>query len=83
MARHHHEKLTGKGYPDALSGDSISIYARVCAIADIFDALTTERAHQKAMDSFPSLRRMKMDMGEDLDPKLFRTFVELMGTQGG
>ena len=81
VARHHHEKLTGHGYPDGLSGNAVSLHARICCIADIFDALTTNRTHQRGMDSFPSLKLMKAEMGDEIDASLFRAFVELMGTQ--
>ena len=81
VVRHHHEKLTGRGYPDGLLGDKVSVYSRICCIADIFDALTTDRNHQRAMDSFPSLKLMKAEMGDDIDASLFRAFVEVMGSK--
>jgi len=50
VARHHHEKLHGRGYPDGLPGEQTSPWARVCAIADIFDALTTQRSYKDALN---------------------------------
>ena len=82
VVRHHHEKLDGSGYPDALANGSISGFARVAAIADIFDALTTRRTYREAMSSFPSLRTMREEMKGKIDGGYFRSFVELMGKPG-
>lgn len=82
VTRHHHEKLNGKGYPDGLAGDEISQWARICTIVDIFDALTTRRSYKEAKHSFESLQFMRAHMGDEIDLKLFRSFVELMGQQG-
>jgi len=49
----HHEKRSGKGYPRGLKGDEIHSYAKICALADVFDALTTQRSYKEALDSFP------------------------------
>jgi putative nucleotidyltransferase with HDIG domain len=76
---HHHEKMCGGGYPDDLRGDQISVFSRICKIADIFDALTTRRSYKEALRTFPALRMMQTEMKEDLDPDLFRAFVGLMG----
>ncbi|MBI2425542.1 MAG: HD domain-containing protein [Candidatus Hydrogenedentes bacterium] len=79
VTRHHHEKLNGRGYPDGLANDEISRWARICTIADIFDALTTKRSYKDAMDSFAALQFMRDRMRDELDPDIFRVFVELMG----
>ena len=76
---HHHEKLNGKGYPHGLSGSEISVFVRIVSIADIFDALTTERHHQKARSTFEALKLMGDSMREELDTELFRHFVSMMG----
>jgi putative nucleotidyltransferase with HDIG domain len=78
VARHHHEKLTGAGYPDGLKGDDIKPYVRMVTICDIFDALTTNRTHKNAIGSFPALKLMQQEMKDDLDPEYFRAFVEMM-----
>ena len=82
IALHHHEKVNGKGYPRGLTGKDLSRFARICAIVDIFDALTTQRTYKDAMNSFPALKLMQDAMAEELDPQLFRNFIELMGSQG-
>lgn len=79
VTRHHHEKCSGKGYPDGLPAGEISLFARMCAICDIFDALTTRRAYKEALPSFEALRLMKTEMGGDLDRELFAIFVEMLG----
>lgn len=84
VTRHHHEKLQGNGYPDGLAGDKISLYARVTAIADIFDALTTRRSYKEAMRSFPALKLMREEMMPGgVDPELYRVFVVMIGNPSG
>jgi HD-GYP domain-containing protein (c-di-GMP phosphodiesterase class II) len=75
----HHEKLDGSGYPHGLTGDEIHPYARIAALADIFDALTTKRPYKAAAQSFPALKIMRDEMAGGLDRELFHEFVELMG----
>ncbi len=81
VMRHHHEKLSGSGYPDGLGDQEISPWVRICTIADIFDALTTKRSYKMAMESFPSLRLMHQEMIHELDQDFFRVFVMMMGKQ--
>lgn len=78
---HHHEKLSGSGYPDGLWGDEISVPVRVSTVADIFDALTTRRSYKEAVSTFSALRLMKDEFARDLDPDIFRAFVEMMGAR--
>jgi len=82
VVRHHHEKLHGTGYPDKLSGAQIHPWVRIVTVCDIFDALTTQRSYKQAIDSFRALQIMREEMGADLDPKIFRTFIEMM-SEGG
>jgi len=65
----HHEALDGRGYPYGLKGDDIPPLARVIAVADTFDALTTNRPYQKAHDSEEALRIIQNASGKRLDPK--------------
>ena len=55
----------------------------MCAIADIFDALTTQRSYKSAMESFPTLQFMQREMQGELDPEFFRAFIGLMGQANG
>jgi HD-GYP domain-containing protein (c-di-GMP phosphodiesterase class II) len=73
----HHELSDGNGYPKRLKEKDIHIYARICAIADVFDALTAERSYKKAMTTFEALRLMKEKMSHQFDRELFGAFVGL------
>jgi len=64
----HHEALNGRGYPYGLKGDDIPLLARVIAVADTFDALTTNRPYQKAYDAVDALRVIENLSGQRLDP---------------
>jgi HD-GYP domain-containing protein (c-di-GMP phosphodiesterase class II) len=64
----HHESLNGRGYPYGLKGDEIPLLARVIAVADTFDALTTNRPYQKAHDSVDALSIINNLSGQRLDP---------------
>jgi putative two-component system response regulator len=61
IVRHHHERLDGRGYPDGLAGDRIPLLARVVAIVDVFDALTTDRPYRKALPIDVALQMMRDD----------------------
>jgi len=65
----HHEALNGRGYPYGLKGDEVPLLARVIAVADTFDALTTNRPYQKAHDPLEALRIIQTLSGQRLDPR--------------
>ena len=79
IVRSHHEKVNGTGYPDGLKGDQINPFVRICAIAEIFDALTTQRPYKKASKSFDALEVMKDGIQEEIDPDYFKAFVKMLG----
>lgn len=75
IARSHHEKWDGSGYPDALAGDAIPIAARLMALADVFDALTCKRVYKPAF-SFDDAYRIIVDgSGKHFDPDVVQAFV--------
>jgi putative nucleotidyltransferase with HDIG domain len=76
---HHHEKIDGSGYPDKLKGDAISIIARMTAICDVYDAITSDRAYKRGWDPAESLRRMAEWTKDHFDPRLFQAFVKSIG----
>ncbi len=80
IVHQHHEKCTGRGYPQGLHEPDIHLYSKICTLADVFDALTTERPYKQALDSFPALRIMQSDMREDFHPHLFREFIRMLGS---
>jgi len=73
----HHERTDGSGYPSGKAGDEIHIYARICAIADAYDALTTKRCYKSAKRPFDALKVMQKEMAQEFDPEFFATFVML------
>jgi len=78
IARHHHEKLDGSGYPDGLAGSHITDEARVAAIVDVYDALTSERPYRTAMAHEQAQAMMGGRMvGNHLDPELFSAFIRI------
>ncbi|MBN2433724.1 MAG: DUF3369 domain-containing protein [Spirochaetes bacterium] len=68
IAQQHHERYDGKGYPDKLKGDQIHPYARITAIADVFDALSTDRVYRKAWPMEKVIRKMEDEKGRHFDP---------------
>jgi HD-GYP domain-containing protein (c-di-GMP phosphodiesterase class II) len=73
----HHERFDGKGYPLGLKGDDIHIYGKMCSIADVFDALTSDRPYRKRLEPFHALRLMKEEMIDHFHKDLFEQFVLL------
>lgn len=83
MIRHHHERWDGKGYPDQIAGDSIPLSARILCLADVWDALTTDRPYRTAFSRERAMDIMSADAGKAFDPALFtlfRTVVEQRST---
>jgi HD-GYP domain-containing protein (c-di-GMP phosphodiesterase class II) len=75
---HHHERFDGNGYPSGLSGENIPLQARIIQVADIFDALTSDRAYRPAYDWQEALDIMESEAGETIDPQLQKTFDHLI-----
>jgi HD-GYP domain-containing protein (c-di-GMP phosphodiesterase class II) len=74
IARTHHEKVDGTGYPDGLSGAEIPLVGRIAAIADVFDALTSDRIYRPAMSVGEALAIMRKDRGTHFDDEVFEVF---------
>ncbi len=74
VAYEHHEKYNGKGYPQGLKGEKIHIYGRITAIADVFDALGSDRVYKKAWSDEKIFNLFKEERGEHFDPKLVDIF---------
>ena len=73
----HHERLDGKGYPEGLKADQVSLIARIVAVADIFDALTSDRPYRSAMDIETTLDILQKKAGNHLDKKCVETFFKV------
>ena len=74
MVRHHHERLDGTGYPDGLRGDAVPIGARILAVADTFDAITSTRPYRHARSHRAALNVLSAEAGTQLDPDAVRAF---------
>jgi diguanylate cyclase (GGDEF)-like protein/putative nucleotidyltransferase with HDIG domain len=74
----HHERWDGSGYPEGLQGEEIPLGARVLAIVDYFDALTTDRPYHKAMNWHDAMKVVESEAGRALDPRLVPLFVQIM-----
>lgn len=75
IARSHHEKFDGSGYPHGLKGEAIPLYGRIVAVADVFDALTTERPYKRAWEIDRALNYMHAGAGNHFDPLCVGAFV--------
>ncbi|MFA6197444.1 MAG: HD domain-containing phosphohydrolase [Sulfurimonas sp.] len=75
IAKHHHEKYDGSGYYNGLKGEEIHIYGRITAIADVFDALTSERPYKKPWSFEDTVEFLKNESGKHFDPKLVALFI--------
>jgi len=80
IVRHHHERLDGSGYPDGLIGAEIPLGARIVAVADVFDALTSTRPYRPASRPGDALVLLGAQAGTLLDPDVVRAFREYYGS---
>jgi HD-GYP domain-containing protein (c-di-GMP phosphodiesterase class II) len=80
MIRGHHERWDGGGYPDGLAGENIALSARITCVADVFDALTTDRPYRPAFGRDEAMAMMGASSGKMFDPELFARFERLMCT---
>lgn len=74
----HHEKWNGKGYPNGLKGEDIPLIGRIVAVADVFDALTSERPYKKGWPVDKAMNLIKEEAGEHFDPDLSKAFEEIL-----
>jgi HD-GYP domain-containing protein (c-di-GMP phosphodiesterase class II) len=79
VVRSHHERWNGCGYPSGLVGEEISLFARIAAVADVFDAVTSQRYYAPAMDRRHAVELIRAGSGSDFDPVVVDAFVELAG----
>jgi len=75
IALGHHEKYDGSGYPNGLSGQAIPIFSRIVAVADVFDALTSERPYKRAWSLEQAAEHIKAGAGKHFDPKCVAVFI--------
>jgi putative two-component system response regulator len=82
IARTHHERWDGCGYPAGLAGEDIPLAGRICAVCDVFDALTSDRPYKRAWTAEAALEEIAAQSGRQFDPQLVRLFLE-MAPEGG
>jgi energy-coupling factor transport system substrate-specific component len=75
LALYHHEKWDGTGYPTGLSGEEIPLSARIMAVADVFDALISERSYKKAFSFEKAIEIIKESSGTHFDPNIVKAFL--------
>ena len=83
IVRQHHEKYDGSGYPQGLKEKDIHIGARIIAVADAFDAMTTDRPYRKALTEDEALKELKTNSGSQFDPKVVEAFIEVLRQTNG
>lgn len=76
---HHHERIDGAGYPDGLRGDDLGLFARMGAVCDIYDAVTSNRPYKAGWNPAESIQRMAEWVGPHLDKRVFQAFVRSLG----
>lgn len=77
IARHHHEKWNGKGYPDGIAGDAIPLCARIMSVADVFDALISKRCYKDSFSMEDAYRIITEERGQQFDPTVVDAFMEI------
>jgi HD-GYP domain-containing protein (c-di-GMP phosphodiesterase class II) len=79
VCMHHHEKIDGSGYPHKLAGDSISLYAKMGAVCDVYDAITSERPYKAGWDPAEAVHKMAAWAKGHFDENVFKAFVKSVG----
>ncbi len=77
--RSHHERYDGRGYPDGLAGDAVPAIARIIAVADTYDAMTSDRPYRKGLDKRVAVTEIRSCSGTQFDPEAVEAFVQAFG----
>ncbi len=77
IARSHHERFDGRGYPDGLAGEAIPLESRIVAVADVFDALTHERPYKRAWPVKEAVAEIQKSAGTQFDPRVVEAFLQV------
>ena len=81
VVRHHHERWDGNGYPDGVAGEAIPIGSRIIAVADTYDAMTSDRVYRKALSHVVALAEIRRGSGTQFDPDIVDAFLRCMDAQ--
>lgn len=79
VCRHHHERVDGTGYPDKISGEQISLFSRMAAVCDVYDALTSNRCYKNGWEPAETIRKMAEWRNGHFDERIFQAFVKTIG----
>jgi hypothetical protein len=79
---HHHERMDGRGYPMGFAGDEIPEFARVIAVADAFDSMTSDRSYRKARQINEATAELRSGAGSQFDPKMVEAFITALNREG-
>ena len=77
IIRHHHERWDGAGYPDQLHGEEIPLLSRILSVADVYDAMTSDRSYRKRLKDEAAVKMIQDNEGSQFDPKVVRVFLKL------
>ena len=83
VIRNHHERWDGKGYPEGLKGEKIPFLARIVAVADAFDAMTSNRAYRNAKSIDESLSELEKCSGTQFDKEVTQAFINIFNEKLG
>lgn len=78
MVRHHHERFDGTGYPDKVSGEKIPLGARIIAVADTYDAMTSDRPYRAALTKEQAISELERNAGQQHDPKVVKALLKVL-----
>jgi HD-GYP domain-containing protein (c-di-GMP phosphodiesterase class II) len=74
--KYHHEQINGRGYPDGLIGEAIPMIAKIVAVADTYDAMTTDRPYRKALEKGVAIEELRRCSGTQFDREVVGAFIE-------
>lgn len=80
IIKHHHERFAGGGYPDGLQGEDIPLGSRIIAVADTYDAITSDRPYRKGLSHHEAIEELVKSVDQQLDPDIVKTFLEIKRT---
>jgi putative nucleotidyltransferase with HDIG domain len=82
IPQYHHEKWDGSGYPNGLKGEQIPLAARLFAVVDVYDALTSNRSYRKAWSHAKTMEYIRAEAGKHFDPKVVEIFAKMLEKRG-
>lgn len=81
IVKHHHERFDGRGYPGKLKGEEIPYFARIAAVADSFDAMTSKRSYRDSLPMDVVIEEIEKNSGTQFDPEIAKVFLEILKNQ--